>query len=383
MPALHNSYAYRFDNFLEETRNLINKSKASLYFHIIFSKEKTWENLKSLMAAYSQDGRRHWDVTLSRTQQDDFYILQFISKYDEAEQHSFYWKVMDEGKKVTILSFSLEKFRFIKSCLNSFVDFANMDFPWLGSVFLENLDEFIRSTFGADARVEFNKLIYDLEPIGGRGKSQANLAFSPISKKEVLSQKQKEYEERNKFFYIRWMKARVFWRDVAFVFSISDESQILLEKGDLIRFLEIINALKNIAALHRGFAEKHLLMDITEKQVEEGKKIDVRRIKELQVLKLDINNPMTNNWYENFTSLFTAPFKSDENIMSFVLMKGNPYFLAHVVDLEKGGSGVYLSATENSIRISPSGQETNVATVLKIIKAVQKYVDPNITIAGA
>jgi hypothetical protein len=383
MPALHNSYTYRFDNFLEETRNLINKSKAALYFHIIFSKEETWKDLKSLMEAYSQDGRRHWEVTLSRTQQDDFYILQFISKYDENERHSFYWKVFNERKKLTILSFSLEKFRFIRSCLNSFVNFANMDFPWLGSAFLENFDNFVRSAFGADARVDFNKLIYNLEPIGGRGKRETNLTFSPISKKEVLKKRQQAYEDEKKFLYIRWMKAHVLWREVAFVFSISDESQILLEKGDLIRFLEIINALKNIAVSHQGFAEKHFLMDIIEKHLEEGKKTDVRRIQELEVLKLDIDNPMTNDWYENFTNLFTAPFRSDEKIMNFVLMKGNPYFLAHVVDLEKGGSGVYLSATENSIRISPSGQETKVSTVLKIIKAVQKYVDPNITIAGA
>lgn len=115
----HNSYAYRFDNFLEEARNLINKSKAAVYFHLVFSDKYVWQDLGNLMEEYSEDERRKWKVALLRTQQDDFYILQFADKDNEEERHSFFWKIIMEGDKVTILSFSLEKFRFIVSCLET------------------------------------------------------------------------------------------------------------------------------------------------------------------------------------------------------------------------------------------------------------------------
>jgi len=383
MSVPHYSHSYRFDNFLEETSNLLRKSKASLYFHIIFSTEAVWKDMPVMMEEYSQDGRRHWEVGLLKTQQEDFYILQFVRKNDENEKHSFFWKIMKKGERITILSFSLEKFRFVQSCLNTFVNSSNMEFPWLGSAFLENLDDFIKSTFGADANVEYNKIYYDLEPIGGKGKSQPNLVFSPLSKEQILKKKQDEHKNSHKFLYIRWMKVRVFWKEELFNFSISDKGQILFEKGNLIRFLELVNALRNMSALYRSMAEKHFLVNVNTISLDEGKKADVRIIQQLEVLKLNIINPMTENWYENFTNLFSIPFKPEENLMNFVLMKGNPYFLAQVIDIEKGGSGVYLSATENSIRISPSSETTKISTVLKVVEAVQKYVDPSITIAGA
>lgn len=383
MPTSPEFYTYRFDAFLEETGNLIRKSKSSVYFHLIFLRKYVWEDLNDVMEEFSQDGRRGWKVALVRTQQDDFYILQFTSKLDKNERHSFFWKVISEENQITVLSFSLEKFRFIQSCLAAFVRFSGMEFPWLGSAFLENIDSFIKSTFGADACVEFNKLIYDLEPIAGNGKPQPNLAFSPITKSEILNKKQKEYRDSEKFLYIRWMKLHVTWKGEAFVFSISDESEILFEKGDILRFLELVNALKHVTTLHRSMAEKHLFVHIDEIATEAGRKTEIRTIENLEVLKLNVDNPMTEHWYQNFTTLFSDTFRKEEKLMSFVLMKGNPYFLAQTVDLEKGGSGVYLSATENSIRISPLGKVTNVSTVLKIIKLIQKHVDPNVTIAGA
>lgn len=258
-----------------------------------------------------------------------------------------------------------------------------MEYPWLGSAFLEDLDGFVRSTFGADAIIGFDKIIYDLEPIGGTGKPQSNLAFSPLSKEEILKRKKQDYHDSGKFFYIRRMNVRVAWKGEEFVFSISDEGEILFEKGDLIRFLELVDALRSIAILHRTLAERHFLVNIKEIHLEEGRRTEIRSIENLEVLKLNIDNPMTKSWYNNLTNLFSKPFKSEEKLLNFVVMKGNPYFLVQVIDLEKGGSGLYLSATEKSIKISPLGETTNISTVLKVVRAMQKYVDPNITIAGA
>jgi hypothetical protein len=383
MSQSNNYYAYRFDNFLEEARNLVRKSKAAVYFHLIFCRNDIWEDLGSLMEEYSADGRRKWKVSLSRTQQEDFYILEFKNQNDDNERHSFFWKVVPEGNRTVILSFSLERFKFVRSCLDTFVAFACMEFPWLGSAFLENIDDFIHTTFGADARLDFKRILYDLEPIAGQGKAETNLNFVAANKEDILRRKQTEYKSQNRFFYIRRVSISVLWRGELFLFSISDEGEILFEKGDLILFLEMTSALRSITDFYRSSAEKHLNIRVKETLVEEGRKTEARTIESLDVLKLDITNPMTENWYENFTTLFSRPYKREEKLMSFVVMKGNPYFLAQIIDIEKGGSGVYLSATQDSIRISPSSAMTNVSTVLKIIKALQKYVDPNITIAGA
>jgi hypothetical protein len=379
MQSIREPCDYRFDNFLGETKSLIKKSKAALYFRLIFIKQSVWQNFGNVLKRYSSDGRRNWKVSLLTTQQDDFFILEFRKKQDEKERHSFFWKIISEGTGVTVLSFSLEKFRFVTSCLATLVNFSDIDFPWLGSVFLENIDEFIQSTFGADAKMQYDQLIYDREPIAGNGKPQPNVTFSPISKEEILKTKKLDYEVYKKFFYLRRMKLRVSAKGQLFVFSISDEAEILFEKGDLISFLEIINALRNTAHFYRGMADKYLHMEIEDIR----KNIDVRTIGSLDILKLNVENPMTTQWYNNFVSFFSTPFKKEDKLMNFVIMKGNPYFLAQIIDLQKGGSGVYVSATDNSIRISPSNDATHVSTVLKVIKIVQKYVDPNITIAGA
>lgn len=382
MPTSHSS-GYRFDSFLEEARNLIEKSRAAVYFHLIFPTKRLWDELDELMDAYSEDGRRNWRVSLSRTQQEDFYILQFISKEDESERHSFFWKVIAEKDEIIILSFSLEKFQFVRSCLMTFARFSNMDLPWLGSTFLENLDTFVRTTFGADNRLDYRWILYDLQPLGGKGKAQTNLMYTGVtSKDDIIKKHMDAYKTSSRFFYIRRMKVSVSGRR-RFVFSISDEGEILFEKGDLFMLLEMVNSLRNIVSFYRSSARKRLDMEVREAYPKEGKKTELRTIQMLEVLKLDVKKPMTRDWYDNFESLFSTPYRREEKLMSFVLMKGNPYFLAQVIDLEKGGSGIYLSATEDSIRLSPSSKATSISTVFKIIEALQKYVDPSITIAGA
>lgn len=377
------SNAYRFDSFLEEARNLIEKSKAAVYFHLIFSSKRSWDKLDEFMEAYSEDGRRNWKVSLSKTQQEDFHILQFISKEDESERHSFFWRVITEKDQIIVLSFSLEKFRFVRSCLIPFIAFTDMEFPWLGSAFLENLDSFIHTTFGADSHLDYRWILHDLQPIGGKGRPETNLMYRGVtSKADIIGKYISEYKNRSMFFYIRRMKVSVSGRR-RFLFSISDEGEILFEKGDLFTLLEMVNSLRNIVSFYRRSARKHLDIEVREAYLKEGKKTELRTIQNLEVLKLDINNPLTEEWYDNFESLFSTPYKREEKLMNFVLMKGNPYFLAQVIDLDKGGSGIYLSATENSVRISPSSKATSISTVFKIIKVLQKYVDPNITIAGA
>jgi len=374
---------YRFDNFLEEARNLIKKSQASVYFHLLFIRKHVWQDLKDIMEEFSSDGRRNWKAKLIATQQDDFYILQFTKKNDDSEARYFFWKVIPQEDELVILSFSLEKFQFVRSCLRSFIESADIDFPWIGSVFLENLDDFIQVAFGADARLDYKRIIYDSEPIAGKGEIETDLRFAVASKEDILKRKQNEYEQYHRFLYIRRVRASVHSKGTPFLFSISDEAEILLEKGDLLTFLEIISALRSIVSFYRKSARKHLEIGVKEIMTENGKTTELRTIQNLEVLKIEIKNPMTQNWYENLTELFSQPYKSEEKLMSFVLMKGNPYFLAQVIDLEKGGSGLYLSATENSVRISPSSTITKSVTVLKIIKTLQKYVDPNITIFGA
>jgi hypothetical protein len=100
-----------------------------------------------------------------------------------------------------------------------------------------------------------------------------------------------------------------------------------------------------------------------------------RSIGLLEILSFGISETMTENWFSNVVKVFSAPVINDENLVNFILERGNPYFLAHVIDTENR-SAVYLSATKDEIRISPVYKETNVATVSKIIRILQRYVDP-------
>jgi hypothetical protein len=383
-PLESNGLHYRFDTFLEETRQLIHRAKASLYFQLLFLTPNRWEKIQYLMNSYSLDGRHNWHIRLLKTKQPDFFVLEFSQKEHLDRKHFFYWKVITEEEKITILSFSIEKFRFIQSCLGSFAKYANLERPWFGSSFLENFDDFIHTTYGDTAKLRFERIVYDLEPIARKGKRDTNMSFiEPCDKEAIIKRKKTEFELAKKFLYIRRASVIVNLETSALHLSISDQGEIMFERGDLIIFMELINALKNIAGFYRKTALKHFEISVKEHRLSDGTLAESCLIKNLEVLRINMDNPLSFSWYENLTNLFSQPYYKQEKLMSFVLMKGNPYFLVQIIDLDKGGSGVFLSATEKSIRISPTNSLTKPSTVLKIINTLQKYVDPNITVVGA
>jgi hypothetical protein len=162
----------------------------------------------------------------------------------------------------------------------------------------------------------------------------------------------------------------------SFKIGLSDEGELLLEEGDLFSFLELVQPLIDSSLILRNASTKRLIIESNENIVEKGL-IGSRSISLFEVLAFEVNASMTENWFDTAVKVFSEPVIGGEGIVNFVLEKGNPYFLANVIDTENG-SAVYLSATKEEIRISPADEETNVATVSKVIRMLQRYVDPKV-----
>jgi hypothetical protein len=70
---------------------------------------------------------------------------------------------------------------------------------------------------------------------------------------------------------------------------------------------------------------------------------------------------------------------TQQKLVNFTLMSGNPYFLVHIIDVENSSS-VYLSATDDELQIVPARKTTAENTIAKIIDLLQTKIDPTITV---
>jgi hypothetical protein len=371
---LHNPVGYTYKSFLDEARNIVLTSRGALYFHLIFIKKGTWLNIQSVMDMYSSDGRRRWLVNMMALEKD-FYVCEYVNKDSDADVHYFYWKVWKEDADyVTVLSFSIEKFEYAQGCLKSLVhSSAGMSFSWIDSRILENFDEIAKSVLGEIA-YRIDRATIELRPVGEIGKPASEVRWSFRDKEELFEKRKSEYENFRRIFYMKRLRCSIKKGGYGFKITLSDEGELLLEEGDLFSFLELVQPLiENLIRL-RDVSRKRIIIQSTETEREE-RKIESRSISLLEILAFEISETMTADWFDNVIKIFSTPVLDDENLVNFPLKEGNPYFLTHVIDTENG-SAVYLSATANEIRISPASEETNIATVSKIVRILQRYIDP-------
>lgn len=376
MLSLKETANYNYKVFLEEARNILLKSQGAVYVHLIFAKGKTWSVLEDFLDGYSIDGRRVWLVNITASE-DDFYIVQFVNKEDAEDVHHFFWKVWREDPNyVTILSFSVEKFKYIQSCLKSLLHYIKgMWFAWIDSRLLENFDEFVKTIFG-DIVYSVDRASCQLRPIGRIGQRAVEVRWAFRDKKEIAKRRKSEYEDFGRICYVKRIRCSIRTTGYTFKVSIADEGEILLEQGDLFAFMEIVRPLISSLSKIRDLHRKRIDFEIAKIEAER-KKYELRSIGLLEVLVFEAKEPTTENWFENITKVFSAPYLKEDRLVNFPLTKGNPYFLAHVIDIENG-SAVYLSATGSEVRISPASEETSSATVSKIVQVVQKYIDPTL-----
>jgi len=372
--GLHDPAGYNYKSFLDEARNIVLTSKGALYIHLIFIKKGTWLNLREFMDIYSSDGRRRWLVNMIALE-EDFYVLEYVNKDNDEDVHYFFWKVWKEDENyVTVLSFSTEKFEYAQGCLKSLV-YSNvgMSFSWIDSRILENFDEIAKSALG-EITYRIDRATIELRPVGEIGKPASEVRWTFRDKEELFEKRKSEYENFKRIFYMKRLRCSIKKGAYGFKITLSDEGELLLEEGDLFSFLEIVQPLiENLMRL-RDASRKRIIITSTETELEKGK-IESRSIGLFEILSFEIKETMTTDWFENVTKIFSVPVLSEENLVNFPLKHGNPYFLAHVIDTENG-SAVYISATANEIRISPADGETSIVTVSKIVRILQRYIDP-------
>jgi hypothetical protein len=369
---LHNPGGYSYKSFLDEARNIVLTSKGALYIHLIFIKKGTWLNLHSVMDMYSSDGRRRWLVNMMALEKD-FYVLEYVNKDNDADLHYFFWKVWkDDADFITVLSFSIEKFEYAQGCLKSLVHSnAGMSFSWIDSRILENFDEIAKSVLG-EIVYKIDRATIELRPVGEIGKPASEVRWAFRDKEELFEKRRSEYENFKRIFYMKRLRCSIRKGGYGFKITLSDEGELLLEEGDLFSFLELIQPLIESLTRLRDVSRKKIVIQSTER---EEKKIGSRSIDLLEILAFEVSETMTTDWFSNIAKIFSTPVLGDENLVNFTLKEGNPYFLAHVIDTENG-SAVYLSATADEIRISPVNEETSIATVSKIVRVLQRYIDP-------
>jgi len=372
--SLQKPVGYNFKSFLDEARNVVLSSKGAIYVHLIFIRKGMWLSLRTFMNRYSSDGRRRWLVNMTPIQ-EDFYVLEYINKDNDLDIHRFFWKVWNEDENyVTVLSFSIEKFEYAQGCLKSLVNAnAGMSFSWIDSRILENFDEIAKAVLG-EVAYQIDRATIELRPVGEIGKTASEVRWSFKDKQELFERKKSEYENFRRIFYMKRLHCSIKKDENIFKLALSDEGELLLEQGDLFSFLELIQPLIMNSLILRDVSRRRMIIDSSEKGNKERENVD-KSIGLLEVLSFGISETMTENWFSNIVKVFSAPVINDENLVNFILERGNPYFLAHVIDTENK-SAVYLSATKDEIRISPVNQETNVATVSKVIRILQRYIDP-------
>jgi len=374
--SLTNPIGYNYKSFLDEARNVVLTSKKALYIHLIFIRKGTWVRLQDVMDEYSSDGRRQWIVNM-RMLEEDFCVLEYVNKDNDEDLHYFFWKVWKEDENyVTVLSFSIEKFKYAQGCLKALVhSAAGMSFSWIDSKILENFDEFAKSVFG-DITYRIERATTELRPVGGVGKRASEVRWSFKDKKELFQKKASEYENFKRIFYMKRLRCSIQKGVSGFKISLSDEGELLLEEGDLFSLLDLVQPLIENLTQIRDISRKRIVIQSTKAEHPEVE-IESRSINLLEVLAFQVSETMTTDWFDNVTKVFSTPVLVEENLVNFPLKQGNPYFLAHVIDIENGAA-VYLSATLNEIRISPASEETSIVTVSKVVRTLQKYIDPTL-----
>jgi len=351
----------------------------SIYLNLILARKRAWDRVYDKIAEYSDRKISPWNINLHKTQEQDLFILEFKPKRGEERSRLFYWKLLTYNEHIIIISFSTAEFWDIRRCLDSFIRCTEgFWYPWIGSKFLENLDLFITSVIGQEATIKVRPLsCYERDKRRKFGIKEIRYPEEWMTFKE-FGDELVEDRRKGKFVFLKKIRCYVIHAGSVFKCSISDRAQIMFEPGGSFHlFAELLRPLVDrIQAMQENFRRKMIIKE--EKVLVEDKPIILKTIQELQVLT--IRPEISNNWFEGFIGLFSNNEElKREGLVSFVLASGNPYFLSHMVDITHGSS-VYLSASEEQIRIAPAESITKAETVGTILELVEKFIDPTINV---
>jgi hypothetical protein len=374
---------YTLDLLLEDATAHVNKQKRRVYCDIIVAYPNIFDSLPRILGYYSDRKRSHWEVSLSQCAEEDFYLVSFFPREAETEEKPlfFFWKTFRDDKYVTILSFSLHKYREIRKSLDSLVGFIRgLWFAWVGSRFLENFDRFASRVLGEDAQV-----LASLQTAKEIGKiRQRRIRASPLPPRkfipleDIRKSARERYITEGEIHTSSNMRYRMISerKNMHFTFSMTDRLRITFERGDFTLFVTLLRPLLEEARRLLDILRRNSYTSTSESTVH-GESMEIKSLDLIQSLVFR-KSKETENWYDKIVSLFSSNIP-EEKLVNFTLLSGNPYFLVHIIDVENGSS-VYLSATSEELQIVPPPSSAKEGTIAKIIGILQAKVDPSISI---
>lgn len=381
MTTKQNLRRYTLDLLLEEISRAVRKEKRRAYCNIFIVYPDIFDALPRILDRYNERRKTAFNVDMSLCEEKDMYLVTFVPKERKHEPVFFFWKILRDDKYVTILSFSLERYKNVTRCLDSLIGFIRgFWYAWLGSHFLENFDSFVKGILGKETEIlaSFQTIIEKGEtlPIKARVYPLPPRKFIPLE--DIRNWTRESYLKERKIRTFSRMRFKIVSesKDTYFTISLTDRSKIMFEKGDFVLFVTLLKPL---------VAETRRILDIlrrkfysTEQETKLlGETVKIRSLDLIETLVFR-KTKITGEWYENIMELFQSDIP-EAKIINFTLLSGNPYFLVHVVDVENGSS-IYLSATSEELHIVPAERDVKEATIAKIVGLLQTRVDPSISI---
>ncbi|MGD0995934.1 MAG: hypothetical protein ABR909_10485 [Candidatus Bathyarchaeia archaeon] len=369
---------YTLDVFLEEASRSVNNG-GRVYCNILIAYPQVFDKIPRRLEIYGLRKNRPWTVELTRCEEEGLFVVNFRHKQTE-KTVPFLWKVIRDEKYVTILSFSLDKHSEIRKSLYSLVGVTKgLWLAWLGSDFLERLDDFAKKYLSEDAEV-FASLAS--ETIEGKNRPRKIRSYPMPRRKyiplaELRESNKENYEKTGDITKYSTMRYRISSEEkkISFTISVTDRAKVMFEKGDFTVFASLLKPM---------VTEARKILDVLRREhrtTEEETKMfgKVVCVSSPGVIQTLVYRKPENakKWFKEIVELFGVDNK-DQKLVNFTLLSGNPYFLSHVIDVENGSS-IYLSATSDDLRIAPAENYPNESTVAKVIDILQRQIDPSIS----
>jgi len=364
-----------YERFIEEA--ILNlKNGKTLRGVTIFSKRETWLNIEDEISNVNQS-RKRWIINMIQTVQRDFFILNFKDNKEEESDNNFFIKIFPEMEYFTCIVYSYVNYNEFKK-LKSFVNnISGMWLSWIGSRFLEEFDLFFNEIY-PDLNVELIKFTSVSRDLKSKEKKGSTIDNEARTRAELNSIRQFRYKEFGELFYLNRAKFQISKSLTKFELTISDRTEFTLKGNGMFEFLNLYNEIVKESKNLRDSFTKRISLKRKERFVTEIKEsIETISIDKIELIDIDMNNPAFDSWYKNLVNTFSIGYFEDYKIVSFVLESGNPYFLVEIIDLEYE-SRLFLSALQESIKISPSFETTKPSTISKLFSILQSQVDPTI-----
>jgi len=326
--------ALTFETFIEKAKDEIRIGK-SFTGVIVFCEKDEWFNFEDVIPRFNSIKRR-WKVDIINTFQDDFLIIRFKDSVgDEGDKH-FFIKTNNDGRYINLLVLSFEGYHGFE-IFKSLIRYAkSIWLGWVGSVFLERFDTFLKMMYqdnklrqDEEIQEEYD-IVWDKFNIIVEGKKPKKTGTIRHASKEDFLTLRNHYKNQKQVLYLQKTTYKIVSNgNVIFKISLSDRTEFTLERGNIIVFLNLFREILDKSRQERDLFTKTNSIKKYEQRIDttdEPVEIVNFEIDKIEMIELDISNPISSSWFQNLVRIFSAGYLKDYNLISSVIEEGNPYF---------------------------------------------------------